>query len=179
MNHDCPDMDDTNRLGSLVRRLRDESKVSQARLAGLAEVDPKTVHRMERGVGDAREYATLRKIARGLALAFDDRDREEGIYAELTAAAGMAPAVVIRDDDNAEWAMAVDEYLRTDLGSDTAPDIAAQLRAVPHKAFQLRPEVRRDIHRARELLEVQAREHAASKETEDAQGFGLGRARKR
>lgn len=99
----------------------------------------------------------------------------------LVAAAGDAlEAVVVPDDLDPEWQAAVDAYLESDYADGGVDeDIVAQLRRVDHKSFRLRAGVLRDVHRARELLETQAREISAEghREPVDERGYGLGRPR--
>ncbi len=82
----------------ILRRLRTERGLSQARLAARAELDPSTVNQIERGARDASP-ATLHKLADAL---------DVGLYELLEGEPSPKAPPELDADDLEDWASGVD-----------------------------------------------------------------------
>jgi transcriptional regulator with XRE-family HTH domain len=100
-----------------LKRLRAEKKLSQARLAARAELDPSTVNQIERGAREASP-ATLRKLADALGVNLYDLLKDE------------APKVQAPSTSPKEAAEAGPSELSANDLSDLCGEIYAELQSV-------------------------------------------------
>ncbi len=83
-----PSFESTRPVGAVLKELREANGISKASVAGLAEIDPATLHNVEAGV--AATFVLVARIAKALGVSLDEiADRVFGGRARVRGASDV------------------------------------------------------------------------------------------